>query len=186
MILVDEGSVQLVFTSFAFEHWLCCDARTYTVTYRCFSGPTRESLQRWFLSVQTSPSFKRRSVKHVPNRSKHRYRVPRQTTTCGMFFVSVSEFSAASCMEGNGFSWMRLQHFFVKLFFFFKIPRTTFVIDNADMDPKCVFCCFSCYCVALVGILLGLTCIFCALTGFLLAFCSFCWILCVLGVFLLL
>ena len=48
------------------EHF-CCDARlcNCTVTHRCFSGPTRESLQRWFLSVQSSVTFKSRSVESV-------------------------------------------------------------------------------------------------------------------------
>ena len=47
------------------EH-LCFDARicNSTVTHRLFSGPTRESLQRWFLSVQSSLTFKLRFVEH--------------------------------------------------------------------------------------------------------------------------
>ena len=63
------------------EH-LCCDARNcnYTVTIRCFFGRTRESLQLWFLSVQTSLSFKLRFVQHGFHQSKHHLHfVPRQT-----------------------------------------------------------------------------------------------------------
>ena len=86
LILVDEGSVQLVSTSFALrlpqkvEHLLCCDSRAckHTVTHRCFSGPTRESLQRWFLSVQTSFPSRLRFVESVFRESGHRHLAPRQ------------------------------------------------------------------------------------------------------------
>ena len=94
LIIVVEGSVQLVSTSLAFQlpqnvGLSCCDACicNYTVTNRCFSGPTRGSLPRWFLPLQTSLSFKLRFVvKHMFHRSKHRlHLVSRQTRNAASF-----------------------------------------------------------------------------------------------------
>ena len=53
--------------------------RNYTVTNRCFSGPPRESQQRWFFSVETSPSFRFRFVKNEFHQSNHVHFVPPQT-----------------------------------------------------------------------------------------------------------
>ena len=79
LILVDEGSVQLVSTSLALRlpqavstyYDVTLELATTPSPIDAFSGPERESLHLWFLSL----SFTSRFVKHVFHRSKRRHLV---------------------------------------------------------------------------------------------------------------
>ena len=101
LILVDEYSFLLVSTSFALrlprkvEHLLGRGAGTcnYTVTSWRFSGPDRESLQLWFLFVETSLLFKLRFVASVFRRSGRRLRHVAFGDREGMLHFLFVEFS---------------------------------------------------------------------------------------------
>ena len=96
-----------------------CNARTWncTVTNRCFSGSTRESLQLWFSSAQTALPSRLRCVQSVFCRSGRRLRCMAHKGMLHMSLVVKSSkvtfellsvsFPKRLAYNSIGFAWMR-------------------------------------------------------------------------------